>query len=280
LRILLTGRNGQVGWELERVLPPLGEVIATDRATLDLADNDAIRRVVRDVKPDVIVNAAAYTAVDKAESERELATQVNGVAPGVFAEEAKRLGALLVHYSTDYVFDGEKRAPYVEDDAPNPLSHYARTKLDGERSIRATGCRHLILRTSWIYGPRTNNFYRIILRKALGNEPMRMVDDQTSVPTPARFLADSTETLLNAGPEGVLHLVPTGQSTRYSFAREVVKVRGSKSKVDPARTSEFPAPATRPVYSAMDNAKAANLFGEKLPHWQALLKTAIAKWNY
>src|SRR5688500_1481120 len=142
----------------------MGEVIATDRTTLDLADSDVVRRVVRDTKPDVIVNAAAYTAVDKAEAERERAAQANAIAPGVLGEEAKRLGALLVHYSTDYVFDGNKRSPYTEDDAPNPLSHYARTKLDGERAITQSGSRHLILRTSWVYGPRAANFYRIILR--------------------------------------------------------------------------------------------------------------------
>ncbi|HZO03586.1 MAG TPA: NAD(P)-dependent oxidoreductase, partial [Burkholderiales bacterium] len=143
MKILLTGKNGQVGWELERALPVLGEVIATDRTRLNLADNDGMRRMVREVKPSLIVNAGAYTAVDKAESERELAMQVNAAAPGVLGEEAKRLGALLVHYSTDYVFDGAKRSPYTEDDAPNPISHYARSKLEGERAIAASGCRHL-----------------------------------------------------------------------------------------------------------------------------------------
>ena len=158
LKILLTGRNGQVGWELERALAPLGEVVATDRSTLDLADPDMIRRVVREVKPEIIVNAAAYTAVDKAESEPELAMRINGFAPGVLAEEAKRLGALLVHYSTDYVFDGAKSGRYREDDIPNPLNVYGASKLAGERAIQASGCRHLILRTSWVYGARGRNF--------------------------------------------------------------------------------------------------------------------------
>jgi dTDP-4-dehydrorhamnose reductase len=162
LRILLTGRHGQVGWELERALPVLGEVVATDRSTLDLADPDAIRRVVRQTKPDLIVNSAAYTAVDKAESEPELAMRINGVAPGLLAEEAKRLGAAFVHYSTDYVFDGAKAAPYVEDDLPNPLNTYGRSKLAGERAVGESGCRHLILRTSWVYGPRGKNFYLTI----------------------------------------------------------------------------------------------------------------------
>jgi dTDP-4-dehydrorhamnose reductase len=280
LRILLTGRNGQVGWELERVLKATAELCATDRTSLDLNDNDAIRSTVRDVKPDVIINAAAYTAVDKAEAERELATQINAVAPGVLAEEAKRQGALLMHYSTDYVFDGNKRSPYTEDDMPNPLSHYARTKLEGERAISASGCRHLILRTSWVYGPRTRNFYRIIADKARANEPMRMVDDQTSVPTPARFLALSTSRLLEAGNEGLLHVVSTGESTRYRFACEVVTVTRSRSSVGPARTSEFPAAATRPSYSVMANRRAAKILGMAIPAWEAALRTAITEWNY
>ena len=271
MRILLTGRNGQVGWELERALPALGDVIATDRSTLDIADPDAIRRVIRESKPDIIVNAAAYTAVDKAESEPEFATLVNGVAPGLLAEEAKRQGALLVHYSTDYVFDGEKRSPYTEDDAPNPISHYARTKLEGERAIAASGCRHLILRTSWVYGPRAANFYQIILRKAQAGEPMRMVDDQTSVPTPSGFVAEHTKALLDKDASGVLHLVPSGQATRYEFAREVVKTLRSASHVEAARTEEFPAPARRPRFSVLDNGKAAALLCVPLPDWRDLL---------
>ena len=279
MRILLTGRNGQVGSELERALPVLGEVAAVARQTLDLADSQAVRQAVQQVKPGIIVNAAAYTAVDKAESERELALQVNGVAPGVLGEEAKRLGALLVHYSTDYVFDGEKRSPYLEEDAPNPISHYARTKLDGERAIAACGCRHLILRTSWVYGPRAANFYQIIARKAAAGEPMRMVDDQTSVPTPSGFLAQQTVALLGRGAEGLFHLTPSGTATRYEFAREVVKTMGSKSKVEPARTAEFPTPARRPAYSAMGNAKAAALLGGTLPSWQSELHRAIGGWT-
>jgi dTDP-4-dehydrorhamnose reductase len=270
LRILLTGRNGQVGWELERVLPSMGEVIATDRTTLDLADSDVVRRVVRDTKPDVIVNAAAYTAVDKAEAERERAAQANAIAPGVLGEEAKRLGALLVHYSTDYVFDGNKRSPYTEDDAPNPLSHYARTKLDGERAITQSGSRHLILRTSWVYGPRAANFYRIILRKAQAGEAMRMVDDQTSVPTTSVFVAEYTAALMKKNATGLLHLVPSGAASRYEFACEVVSAARSSSRVQRASSSEFPAAARRPAYSVLANRRAAALLG-KLPRWNELL---------
>ena len=279
MRILLTGRNGQVGWELERALPALGDLIATDHTGLNLENKDDVRRVVREVRPDLIVNAAAYTAVDKAESERERAMQVNAVAPGLFGDEAKRLGALLVHYSTDYVFGGEKRSPYTEDDTPNPVSHYAQTKLAGERAIAESGCRYLILRTSWVYGPRAANFYQVIARKAVAGESMRMVDDQTSVPTPSTFAAGYTLALLRKGASGVLHLVPSGKATRYEFAREVVKVMDSRSKVEPARTAEFPTPAQRPVYSALDNRKAAALLGGALPDWQSLLGAAIKEWT-
>jgi dTDP-4-dehydrorhamnose reductase len=271
LRILLTGRLGQVGHELERALPALGEVVGTERSTLDLSDPDTIRRVAREIRPGLIVNAAAYTAVDKAETEPELAMRVNARAPGVLAEEAKRLGALLVHYSTDYVFDGDKRSPYVEEDLPNPLSHYARSKLEGERAIAATGCRYLILRTSWVYGPRAAHFYQIIRRKAAANEPMQMVDDQTSVPTPSAFVAQCTKALLEKHARGTLHLVPGGQATRYEFARSVVKALSSGSRVEPARSAAFPSAARRPAYSVMANAKASQLLGRSLPDWQELL---------
>ena len=268
MRVLLTGRNGQVGSELERALPVLGEVIATDRSRLNLEDSDSVRRVLRDAKPDVIVNAAAYTAVDKAETEHGLATQVNAVAPGFLGEEAKRLGALLVHYSTDYVFDGEKRSPYTEEDTPNPLNHYARTKLQGERAIVASGCRHLILRTSWVYSPRAKNFYEIIWRTAQANEAMRMVDDQTSVPTTSAFLAIYTVALLRRQSHGLLHLVPSGQASRYEFALQVVKSSKSSSVVEPVSSSCFPSAARRPAYSVMSNAAAAKLLDRPLPDWR------------
>jgi dTDP-4-dehydrorhamnose reductase len=272
LKILLTGRNGQVGSELTRALQPLGTVVATDRAQLDLTDNDAIRQAIREAKPEVIVNAAAYTAVDKAESEPDLARQANAFAPGVMAEEAKRLGAFLVHYSTDYVFDGRKTSPYTEDDTPGPLSLYGRSKLAGEEAIRAVGCRHLILRTSWVYGPRAANFYRIIERKALANEPMRMVDDQTSVPTTAAFLSQRTLAALKADASGLLHLVPSGQATRYDFACEVVRALGSRSRMERAKTADFGGAATRPAYSVLDNQRAGRALGEALPDWKALLR--------
>jgi dTDP-4-dehydrorhamnose reductase len=276
LRILLTGRNGQVGSDLEKSLPALGELVAIDRASLDLSDPDAIRRVVREVRPALIINATAYNAVDKAQAEPAAATAVNAIAPGVLAEEAKRLGALVVHYSTDYVFDGEKSLPYVEEDRPAPLNAYGRSKLQGETAVAAAAGRHLILRTSWVYSTRATNFYRLIQRKAAAGEPMRMVDDQTSVPTSSAFLAEYTLALLRARAEGLFHLVPSGQATRYAFAREVVRALGSASKVEPARTSEFPSAARRPVYSVLENRKAGSVLGRGIPDWRELLPPIIA----
>jgi dTDP-4-dehydrorhamnose reductase len=191
-RILITGKNGQVGWELQRTLSTLGEVVALDRTGMDLASPDSIRAAIRDAKPSLIVNAAAYTAVDKAESEPELAMAINGVAPGILAEEAKRLNALLIHYSTDYVFDGTKQGPYTEDDLPNPLSVYGKTKLAGERAIQQIGGPHLICRTSWVYGARGKNFLLAILRLAKERNELRIVNDQFGAPTWSRTIAETT----------------------------------------------------------------------------------------
>jgi dTDP-4-dehydrorhamnose reductase len=253
LRILLTGRNGQVGWELERKLARLGEVIATDRATLDLADPDQIRRVVREAKPEVIVNAAAYTAVDKAESEPELAMRINGFAPGVLAEEAKRLGALLVHYSTDYVFDGEKATPYVEDDPPNPINVYGKAKLEGERAIQAVACRHLILRTSWVYGPRGKNFLLTILRLAREGKPLRVVDDQVGAPTTSGMIASATAEILSRNPNilGLFHYAASGKTSWYGFACEILHLRKIPARVQAIASSEFPSAVRRPKNSLL-----------------------------
>ena len=271
MRILLTGRDGQVGWELERALQALGSVLATDRSALDLADNDVIRRVIREAKPELIVNAAAYTAVDKAESESDLAMQINGVAPGVMAEEAKRLGAMLVHYSSDYVFDGTKRSPYTEDDAPNPLSVYGRSKLEGDQRIRASGCRHLILRTSWVYGPRGTNFYLTIARKAAAGERLRVVNDQHGVPTTSGFLAKHTVALLRREATGLLNLVPSGEATWFEFAQEIARAVGSRSEVEPITSEQFPTAARRPRYSVLDKTGVEKLLGYPLPDWPTFL---------
>jgi dTDP-4-dehydrorhamnose reductase len=260
VKVLLTGRNGQVGWELERLLE---EVVATDRSTLDLA-GDGISSFVSATKPEVIINAAAYTAVDRAETEKDAAFKVNGIAPGILAEEARRLGALLVHYSTDYVFDGTKQSAYVEEDRTNPVNAYGASKLEGEKRIRASGCRHLILRTSWVYAPRGRNFF-LTMKNA--KQPLRVVDDQRGVPTSSRFLAEYTVSLIRKNVEGLLHLVPSGETTWYGFARAIL---GEGAAITPIRSSEYPTPARRPANSVLDNRKAAALLGA-LPDWKSVL---------
>ncbi len=283
MKILLTGRNGQVGWELERALAPLGEVVATDRSTLDLAREDQIRSVVRAVKPDVILNAAAYTAVDKAESEPELAMRINGFAPGVLAEEAKRLGALLVHYSTDYVFDGKKATPYVEEDEPNPLNVYGRTKLEGERAVRAAGSRHLILRTSWVYAARGRNFFLAIAAKVRASERLRVVDDQTGVPTPAALLAASSAAILRrAEPDAsgnLYHLVPAGWTTWCGFARAIVAALGLEAEVEAIASDQYPTRAVRPRHTVLDNRRVGATFGLVLPAWQTPLADCVQQYG-
>lgn len=274
MRILLTGRNGQVGWELERALPALGEVLATDLDTLNLADSDAIRRALRDSKPQIIVNAAAYTAVDRAESEPQAALQVNGIAPGILGEEAKRLGALLVHYSTDYIFDGEKRSPYLEADVPNPINAYGRTKLEGDTRIAASGCRHLILRTSWVYAPRGRNFFLAIAKRALAGEPLRVVADQQGVPTEAGFLARSTLALLEGAAEGLFNVVPSGSTNWHAFAETIVKHLGVNTHVEAIASADYPTAARRPRYSALDVTKVTRRLGEP-PPWEMLLERCV-----
>jgi len=273
LKILLTGRNGQLGCELERALQPVGEVIGTDRAALDLGSADAIRRVIREVKPDVVVNAAAYTAVDKAETEEALALKVNGVAPGVMADEAKRAGALLVHYSTDYVFDGRKSTPYLEDDAVNPLSAYGRTKLEGERRIRAAGCRHLIVRTAWVYG-NGGNFVRAILRQADRGAPLRVVNDQFGAPTWAADIAAVTAQLLKS--EGTFHVTAAGAANWHEVALEILRLTGRSISVQPVSTAEYGARAARPRYSVLDNGRLRSAGVEPIGDWRTRLRTFLA----
>ncbi len=283
MRILLTGRNGQVGWELERSLAPLGEVVATDHATLDLADPDAIRRVTREVKPAVIVNAGAYTAVDKAESEPELAMRINGVAPGILAEEAKRLGALLVHYSTDYVFDGTKREPYTEEDVPNPINVYGRSKLEGERAVAAAGGRWLVLRTSWVYAARGTNFLRTMLRLAREREVLRVVDDQLGAPTWARNIADATAHLVAAtsGPGavaavGTYNLCARGGTSWCGFAKAIFSSTVRAPRVEAILTREYPTAATRPLNSRLSTQRLQQRTGLALPPWQSGVRLCLA----
>lgn len=282
-RILLTGKNGQVGWELERALAPLGEVVACDRAALDLADAGRMRAVVRAAKPDIIVNAAAYTAVDKAEAEPDAAMAANGTAPGILAEEARRTGALLVHYSTDYVFDGSKPGAYSEDDRPNPINEYGRSKLAGEQAIAAAGGRHLILRTSWVYGQRGHNFLRTILRLAGEREELKIVDDQTGAPTWSRLIAEATALMLaqREPPQGLFHLTSAGAATWCGFARAIVEStaaqRPRQPRLAPCTTAEYPLPAARPANSRLDCGRLARETGLALPDWQAALLLCLAE---
>lgn len=280
--ILVFGRNGQVGSELTRALRAIGDVTALGRAELDLTNPDAIRAIIRAAKPDVIVNAAAYTAVDKAESEPELAMQINAVAPGVMAEEALRLGALLVHYSTDYVFDGAKPAAYTESDIPNPLNVYGRTKLAGEQAIQATGAAHYILRTSWVYAAKGANFLNTILRLARERPELRIVNDQTGAPTWARAIADLTARLLAAGIRskepsyGLYHLTASGAVTWFGFAQAILAEAQQTLGLVPPRlipitTTEYPLPARRPANSRLDTTKLTATFGIKPAPWQEML---------
>jgi dTDP-4-dehydrorhamnose reductase len=279
VRILLTGANGQVGWELRRALAPLGEVAPFDRAGLDLADRDQIVRRVREVQPGLIVNAAAYTAVDRAESEPELARAINAVAPGILADEARRIDAVLVHYSTDYVFDGAKAGPYAEDDAPNPLNVYGRTKLEGERAIAASGCRHLTLRTSWIYASRGRNFLLTMLRLAREGRELRVVDDQQGTPTWARDVAEATALLVQrADPAtGLYHFTAAGQTTWCGFAREIMATANLATIVHPIATADYPTTAARPRSSVLRNTKIARVAGVRIREWRSGVRACMAE---
>ncbi|MBS4095631.1 MAG: dTDP-4-dehydrorhamnose reductase [Sulfuricella sp.] len=285
MKILVTGKNGQVGWELQRTLAPLGEAVAVDRATLDLRNPDSIRAVIREVKPHLIVNPAAYTAVDKAESEPDVAQAVNGVAPGIMAEEAKRLGAVLVHYSTDYVFDGSKPVAYVEDDPTCPLNVYGRTKLAGEDAVRAVGVPHLILRTSWVYGVRGKNFLLTILRLAKDRDELKIVADQIGAPTWSRLIAETTAQIVAQRVKGLQELsgiynfTAAGNTSWHGFASAIIESAGldKQPRLLPIPTSEYPLPAARPKNSVLSNDKLRREFGVSMPDWRTGLELAMAE---
>lgn len=280
-RILLTGAQGQVGHELARLLPAHADVTATDRATLDLSDPDAIVAAMRGAAPDIVVNAGAYTAVDAAERERDAAFAINARAPQVFAEEARRSGALLIHYSTDYVFDGEASAPYDEDATTAPLNVYGQSKLDGERAIAASGAHALVLRTSWVYARRGRNFLRTIQRLAAERDELRIVADQAGTPNWAHMLAQATTTLVARGRgalaerAGLYHFSSTGATTWHGFAQAIVG-DVARPRVVPITTAEYPTPARRPRYGVLSTARFARTFGFALPAWQDALAACLA----
>lgn len=289
MSILLLGKDGQVGWQLQRSLAPHGNVVACGRAECDLADTDQIRSVVRALKPRVIVNATAYTAVDKAESEPELAHRINAEAPAVLAEEALRLDALLVHYSTDYVYNGRKASPYVESDSTEPQSVYGRTKLAGEEAIRAVGGKSLIFRTSWVFGARGNNFVKTILRLARDRDSLGVVDDQIGSPTPAALIATVSGVALamtrrgqqiEKGENRLYHLAASNPVSWHAFAVEILRLaertpgfdlRLTPDAIRAITTAEYPTPASRPANSRLDCSRLESDFGLQMPDWQPYL---------
>lgn len=286
MKILLFGKDGQVGWELQRSLAPLGELVALDTGSQDLCGDftklEGIAQTICSVAPDIIVNAAAHTAVDKAESEPELAHTINALAPGVLAQAAKRSGAWLVHYSTDYVFDGSGDKPWLETDPTGPLNIYGKTKLAGEDAIRASGCQHLIFRTSWVYAARGGNFAKIMLRLAQERDCLTIIDDQIGAPTGADLLADVSAHAIRTAlrhPQlsGLYHLVASGQTSWHGYASFVIDfarqagiaIKVAPDAIQPVPTSAFPTAAKRPLNSRLDTGKLTNTFGLNLPHWQS-----------
>lgn len=277
--ILLLGAGGQLGRELAAILPACGPTIALDRTALDLTDPDAIARKVRDVQPQFVVNAAAYTEVDRAEDERERAFAVNAVAPGVLAEEARRARSVLVHYSTDYVFDGERRAPYDENAQPNPRNVYGESKLAGEQAIAQANADALILRTSWVYSRTGRNFLTTMERLAGERDELRVVADQTGVPNWTRALARTTASLIARGRDdlvrraGLYHVSAQGEATWHAFARAILD--GRSVRVTPITTAEYPTRARRPAYAVLDASRFARVFGLALPHWTESLRECL-----
>jgi dTDP-4-dehydrorhamnose reductase len=281
MNILLLGKGGQVGWELQRALAPLGHITAHDVDTADFTQPDQVAAIVRAVQPQVIVNAAAHTAVDKAESEPDVVRLINAETPGALAKEAAQLNALLVHYSTDYVFDGSGHAPRDENAPTAPLSVYGQTKLEGEQQIIDSGCRHLILRTSWVYAARGGNFAKTMLRLAAERDQLKVINDQIGSPTGADLLADVTAHAVRAAHgnlalAGLYHLVADGETSWYDYARYVIEwarkhgqaVRVQPEVIIPVPTTEYPTPAKRPLNSRLATAKFKQTFGLQLPHWQ------------
>ncbi len=292
MKILVTGCNGQVGFELARTLLPLGEVFALNREQFDLTNLESCRATIQEISPDVIVNAAAYTAVDKAETERETAFLINEKAVAVLAQEAKKLNALLIHYSTDYVFDGTKNAPYNEDDATNPLNVYGESKLAGEQVIQQSGADYLILRTTWVFASRGQNFVKSILRLAAEREELNIVADQIGAPTSARFIAETTAHILRQSQQergaktfksDIYNLTNSGETSWHGFAEkivELVKLQNTELKnrvINPIPTTAYPTPAKRPLNSRLSTQKLTQHFNLKMPSWETVLELCLAE---
>ncbi|NIM93304.1 MAG: dTDP-4-dehydrorhamnose reductase [Anaerolineales bacterium] len=290
MRILLFGKYGQLGYELNRCLRPLGEVVAFDQEDLDLTESNQIPSLIREVQPTIIINAAAYTAVDRAEEEESLAYAMNAAAPGVMAEVANKLNAVLIHYSTDYVFDGAKGEPYIEDDSPNPINVYGRSKLEGEHAVQDVGASHIILRTSWLYSMRGPSFPNKVLRWAREQDVLRIVDDQIGSPTWARMLAEATAFLLAVGKSfdkvwleertGIYHLAGLGSANRFEWAAQILKNDPRSAEhvyrdLQRASSSEFPNQAQRPSFSALRCDKFASAFKLQIPPWEESLELAM-----
>jgi dTDP-4-dehydrorhamnose reductase len=291
--ILVTGADGQVGWEVRRALAPLGRVVAARRSDADAADGEALRALVRRVRPSVIVNAVAYTAVDRAESERDLAFAVNAEAPKVLAEEAERAEAIVVHYSTGYVFDGTKEGAYTETDVPAPLGAYGASKLAGDLAVMASGAAHLVFRTSWVYSARGTNFLRTMLRLARERDELSVVDDQRGTPTPARLIAATTAAVLArcvaSGPGtlvlpeqwwGLYDLTARGETTWYAYARRILAMDPRRSEQrcaepTPVSTASYPTAARRPAHSVLDVGKLERTFGLRMPDWEGELEAVM-----
>jgi dTDP-4-dehydrorhamnose reductase len=292
MKIVLLGKNGQLGWEFQRTLPILGEVISLDRAELDLCDLGAVQNILNELRPDLIVNASAYTDVDLAEKENDRNMKINAVAPGLMAEMASKLRAVLIHYSTDYVFDGRKNALYTERDKTHPLNMYGKSKLAGEENIKQAGDAYLILRTSWVYSLRGNTFVNKVLRWSRQNKTLKIVSDQVSSPTWARSLAEITNVVLAQNKtdlyenirerHGIYHVAGSGYTSRYEWAKQILANDPEPSEqtlqtLEPALSEDFPTPAVRPLFSALDCTRFEKTFGLQLPAWEQTLKLAMLR---
>lgn len=292
MKIVLFGKDGQLGWEFQRILPVLGEVIPVGRNEVDVSDPYSIETTLEELKPNLVINASAYTEVDRAETEHELAMKINAAAPGVMAEMARKLNSVFIHYSTDYVFDGKSNIPYKENDQTNPLNTYGQSKLMGEQNIKQAGNAYLILRTSWVYSLRGNSFVNKVLGWARKNETLKIVSDQVSSPTWARMLAEITALTIAQNKaelfqsisekRGIYHLAGSGYASRYEWAKQILAYDPNRteqvvSSVMPALTKDFPTPAARPLYSALNCSLFEETFGLQLPDWNSTLHLAMTQ---